>query len=258
MTALSSYTERMQVLLRRLLVLCLLLNASFLFAQTDKQKQKVHHDSSAVQLREPEKSSQDDVFADDYWRYDRDKTLTKDEPNVFDRIWNSFMESLLDSLQSDRDDSFNFWNLFWILLLVALVVFVILRVTKTGTSSLFSGKKKTAEKVDATLEDVNIHAIDYDRMIEDAARRKDYRLAVRLWFLRTLKVLSDKELLEWKVNKTNSDYYYEMSGSTFQKEFGDVSFVYDYIWYGEKAVDENSYREAEGKFQSLYVKIENL
>ena len=92
------------------------------------------------------------------------------------------------------------------------------------------------------MEDVDIHNIDYEQQIREAISNKDFRLAVRLWFLRTLKSFSDKELVQWKIDKTNSDYYYELSGSKYQKDFGDVSKSYDYIWYGEFPVDEISYR----------------
>lgn len=255
-TTLNSFTEQLRFTLRRLLVVILLLNASFLFAQSDS-KSKIKHDSAAVQLREPQKEKQEEIYKDEYWRYDRDKTLTKEEPNVFDRMWNSFMESLFNNMSSDKGGS-NFWNFFWIAVLVILIVFVILRVTKTGTSSLFAGKKKKAEKIDATLEDVDIHAIDYDQMIADAERKRDYRLAIRLWFLRTLKVLSDKELVHWKMDKTNSDYYYDLNGSDYQKEFGDVSFIYDYIWYGEKPVDENAFQIAQNQFRAFHTKIDKL
>jgi hypothetical protein len=92
-------------------------------------------------------------------------------------------------------------------------------------------------------------------MITEAMTNKDYRLAIRLWFLRTLKTLSDKELLSWSIEKTNRDYYYELGGTELQQEFGDVSLVYDYIWYGEFPVDEQSFKEAEQKFRHFSGKI---
>lgn len=258
MTASSSYTERRVFFLRVLLaVLLLLLAGKTLSAQKD-QKPRVQHDSSSVQLQEPSAEAKDEVYKDEYWRYGRDDKEQKEEPNIFDRMWNSFLENLMDGMNSGSKGISNFWSIFWIVVLVALVVFVILKTTGTGLNSVFSGKRKKAENIDATMEDVDIHALDYEQMIADAVRRGDYRLCVRLWFLRTLKTLSDKELLEYKIDKTNSDYYYDLSGSTLQKEFGDVSLIYDYIWYGEVSVDESGYRQAEERFRTMHTKIESL
>ncbi|HET6991838.1 MAG TPA: hypothetical protein VFJ43_10960, partial [Bacteroidia bacterium] len=153
------------------------------------------------------------------------------------------------------DRSFNPWSILWILILVTIVVLVILKVTNSGVSTIFSGKARKNEDVNATLKDVDIHSINYEQQILAAISNKDFRLAVRLWFLRTLKSFSDKELVRWQIDKTNSDYYYELSGTSYQKEFGDVSKVYDYIWYGEFPVDESSYRTAEEKFSVLYKKV---
>ncbi|HEU4717075.1 MAG TPA: hypothetical protein VFU15_04550, partial [Bacteroidia bacterium] len=121
----------------------------------------------------------------------------------------------------------------------------------TGLSTVFSGKKKTAEKIDATLEDIDIHAIDYEQEISRAVSVKDFRLAVRLWFLRTLKKMTDQELVRYSIDKTNSDYYYELSGTPYQENFSNVSRVYDFVWYGEFEIDENKYRDAETKFEQV-------
>ena len=219
--------------------------------------QKIKYDTASVTPKEASPGKQKDYESDD-WRYDRGKTAKKSEPTVFDRMWNSFWEKVVDSFTSDNADhkrSFNPWTILWILILVTIVVLVILKVTDSGLSTIFSGKSKKNESIDAALEDVDIHGIDYEKQISQALASRDYRLAVRLWFLRTLKTFSDKELLHWKIDKTNSDYYYELSGTNYQQDFGEVSKVYDYIWYGEFPVDENSYSKAEDKFKNLNEKI---
>jgi hypothetical protein len=226
-----------------------------LCAKPEKQK-TLHKDSATITSREPSQSTQDNYYGDETWRYDRDKVKTKDEPNVFDRMWNGFWEKVMNSFtHGDHDRSFNPWTILWILILVTIVVLVILKVTNSGVSTIFSGKTRKSENINATLEDVDIHSINYEQQILAAISNKDFRLAVRLWFLRTLKSFSDKELVHWQIDKTNSDYYYELSGTNYQKDFGDVSKVYDYIWYGEFPVDESSYKSAEEKFSVLNKKV---
>lgn len=241
---------------------CFLLSVVILFLgcfalhANPESKKKLRYDSATIIKREASPDKQKEYSENETWRYDRDKTETKSEPSVFDRMWTGFWEKVMESFQDgNHDRGFNPWTILWILILVTIVVLVILKVTGTGVSTLFSGKSRDAEKTDATLEDVDIHAIDYEKQIADAITKNDYRLAVRLWFLRTLKTFSDKELLSWKIDKTNSDYFYELSNTGYQKEFGEVSNVYDYIWYGEFPVDQLSYSKAEEKFKDLFGKI---
>ena len=49
--------------------------------------------------------------------------------------------------------------------------------------------------------------------------RKDYKLAVRYLFLKSLKLLSEKEIIELRNNKTNHQYLSEIKNSKFQKHF---------------------------------------
>jgi hypothetical protein len=242
---------------RFLLSVVILVLGSFSLRAGPETKRTLRFDTSSVVVREASPDKQKEYNEDEVWRYDRDKTETKEEPSVFDRMWNGFWEKVMDSLsgESSKSSGVNPWTILWILILVAIIVLVILKVTNTGINTLFTGRARKAEKTDATLEDVDIHAIDYENEIRDAVTKGDHRLAVRLWFLRTLKTFSDKELLTWKIDKTNSDYYYELSGTDYQKEFGEVSNVYDYIWYGEFPVDESSYSKAEEKFRGLFGKI---
>jgi preprotein translocase subunit SecG len=242
-------------------ILCFLFTVVILFLggaslHAEPKEKKVRYDTASVVRRDPSPDQQKEYNENEVWRYDRDKTSTKSEPTVFDRMWNGFWDKVMKNLFSqDNDSSFNPWTILWILLFAGLIVLVILKVTGSGVNTLFSGKSRTTEKTDATLEDVDIHAIDYEKQIRDAIANNDYRLAVRLWFLRTLKTFSDKELVHWKIDKTNSDYYYELSGTAYQKEFGEISNVYDYIWYGEFPVDQNSYTKAEEKFSGLMKKL---
>lgn len=241
---------------RFLLSVVIVLLGSFSLRAGPDTKRTLRFDTASIVVREASPDKQRAYSEDEVWRYDRDQVETKDEPNVFDRMWNGFWEKVMEGfMSSGSGDGFNPWTILWILIFVAIIVLVILKVTNTGISTLFTGRARKTEKTDATLEDVDIHAIDYESEIRDAIAKGDHRLAVRLWFLRTLKAFSDKELLAWKIDKTNSDYYYELSGTAYQKEFGEVSNVYDYIWYGEFPVDESSYSRAEEKFRGLFGKI---
>ncbi len=235
-------------------VVIIFLGSLMLHANPEERK-KLKYDTSSIVMREVSIEKQKQYSESEEWKYEDEKSsATKSEPTVFDRLWDGFWQKMFESFEGNGS-GFNPWTILWILIFVGLVVLVIMKMTNSGVSTLFSGKARDSEKTDATLEDVDIHAINYERQIADALAKNDYRLAVRLWFLRTLKSLSDKELVQWKMDKTNSDYFYELGGTAYQKEFGEISNVYDYIWYGEFPLDQNSYSTAEEKFHGLFGKI---
>lgn len=116
-------------------------------------------------------------------------------------------------------------------------------------SSLFS--KKATSIIDINLSEEHIENIDLDAKIKEALIQKDYRLAVRYHYLRTLKNLSLKNIITWEYEKTNSDYQNEITVTELKPLFQEVSYLYDYIWYGEQDIDENGFKTAEKHFTEI-------
>jgi len=62
--------------------------------------------------------------------------------------------------------------------------------------------------------DEYIHETDLDRFLREALAASNWPLAVRLYFLQTIKQLSEREAIVWSKEKTNRDYLREMRGHT--------------------------------------------
>ena len=101
----------------------------------------------------------------------------------------------------------------------------------------------------------NIHEIDFDQNIEDAVNGKNYRLAVRLLYLKSLKRLSDSGLIDWQINKTNSVYVNELNHPTKKTEFLKLTHQFEYIWYGEYFLERPGYQHIESSFKEFMKKI---
>lgn len=257
MTILNLHIDRC---LRRLLFILILLSGWCNSAFAAKDSLIVpQNDTAPIQLREPESDVQKKVFSDDDWKYVEEKSSDQQDSffdRLLDKLLRSFFDDVSDDLSSGGDSRrMNGWTIFVLLIGVALIVFFVLKATGTGGNLIFKRKTKTKEDVDASVEDVDIHAINYDSQIQSALQAGDFRLAVRLWFLRSLKEMTDRDLINWKIDKTNSDYYYELSGSGLQQQFGRVSLIYDYIWYGDFEVDEMGYRKVEDDLRNFHMTI---
>jgi hypothetical protein len=94
----------------------------------------------------------------------------------------------------------------------------------------------------------NIHAVDFDGGISTAESDGRYRDAVRLQYLKTLKLLTDTGRINWKPDKTNADYVAEVAGTSIDIEFSSLTYIYECVWYGELPVNGDAYTKIKPGF----------
>ena len=132
------------------------------------------------------------------------------------------------------------WNLLQYILIAFAVMALIYGLYKNEIKGLFTGNKKiNSIKFKESIED--IHTIDYDRLIDEALQSKNYRYAIRLNYLRTLKKLSDKQIITWKPDKTNRDYLRELKSAEMITQFSLITNDFENIWYGGFDIDQHNY-----------------
>ncbi len=141
-------------------------------------------------------------------------------------------------------------------LLGMAVFFIILRLFNSNFRQLFSRRKVqpvTVNIFEELPEDVNIHELNFNSLLEDAVKNKQYRKAVRIHYLQALKKLTDRELIDWKLDKTNADYMYEIHQKqpTLVRPFSNITRLFDYIWYGNFEIDENSYQQVDRTYNAF-------
>ncbi|HDZ03591.1 hypothetical protein LCGC14_0127730 [marine sediment metagenome] len=128
-------------------------------------------------------------------------------------------------------------------LLVILAIYLIVKVLiNESFNSIFQKKAKTINDINLTEE--HIEGIDINNLLDSALKEKDYRLAIRYQFLLTLQKLSKNDIIEWHFDKTNSDYLTEIKQPQLQNGFKKITYLYDYIWYGEQTIDDIKYSKS--------------
>lgn len=133
----------------------------------------------------------------------------------------------------------------WLLYIfcAAAIIFAILKLMGVSVSGLFR-RDESAGRIDMQPEmEQNIHEINFEEEISRAQQSQDYRKAVRLLYIWTLKRLADAEHIHWHPGKTNADYQREMQQSTLLPDFRSLSIYYEYAWYGEFPVDAALYQK---------------
>lgn len=146
-----------------------------------------------------------------------------------------------------------FQAILWIFA-IAFVLFILYNLFLT--ESAFR-KKTTSSNVVAPVaeEEVIDSKSDFASLIKQAVQQGNYRLAIRYQYLLTLHKLADKQLVQMAADKTNYQYVREISNQNYQNDFSALTLNYEYVWYGEFAIDEMTYRRLETGFTQFNQKL---
>ena len=140
----------------------------------------------------------------------------------------------------------------WILI-IGGGVFLISQVLKVRFRKLLKKKSDEAEVVYVgELEDeVDIRSMEFESLLDRAIREQRFRYAVRLLYLQSLRQLTERGLISWRQEKTNHQYLRELGNAFIRPKFSEVTFLFEYIWYGEFPVDKDHFNAARASFIQL-------
>lgn len=97
----------------------------------------------------------------------------------------------------------------------------------------------------------DIEGLNFGQKIIEAEKAANFRLAVRWHFLRALKKMNERNMITWQKNKTNRDYYFEISNPVVRDQFDKISMVFDHVWYGDFPTSEANYKGMQAHFQNF-------
>lgn len=171
--------------------------------------------------------------------------------------WERFKEWLADFFRrlfnfSNDTVSMQFVEILIKAVAIVLLVFVIYLIVKSimnGEGQWIFGKSSDKKVINYEEIEKNIHLVDFEKLIKDTLKSGEMRLSIRYYYLWLLKKMAEKSLIEWDVEKTNTDYLYEIKNLEFRTQFEYVSYLYDYIWYGEFELDEVTFQKAKAAFE---------
>jgi hypothetical protein len=135
----------------------------------------------------------------------------------------------------------------WFLILSSFIAVIIWYLFSSNVR-LFRNPSRSLETEEEESLSEDIFNLDYEKEIHLAITRKDYRMATRLLFLGTLKLLSENEFIEYKHEKTNADYLKELSGTGLYKDFFRLTRDFEYTWYGHFELSQNAFEQVAEDF----------
>lgn len=155
----------------------------------------------------------------------------KSELSAWDLFWLRFWRWVAELLGTPSGKFA--WKYGIYAFLVAALVFVVLKLMQVDLTRAFGrAPRRAALSYDAETED--LHGLDLDTLLTQAEDARNYRLAVRLGYLRVLRQLSDKGFIRWQPDKTNHDYLYDLPTGPLPEAFRELTRQFEYVWYGEQ------------------------
>jgi len=134
-----------------------------------------------------------------------------------------------------------FQTLIWLIIIGGFAGFLMVYLTGSNVGLFRKANKMIATGEDEMITE-DIFAINYQKEIDRAAAQGNYRLAVRLMFLRLLKNMSERNIILYKHDKTNLDYLLQLQPTRYYNSFFRITRNYEYSWYGQFEVSEDAYR----------------
>lgn len=172
--------------------------------------------------------------------------------------WDRFKDWLASILRnifsfSTTEASLKFTVLFLriiAILVIVLVIYLIVKAIINKEGQWIFGKNSQKRTVHYSDIEKNIHLLDFEKLIKESLASGEKRTAVRYYYLWLLKTMAEHNYIEWDIEKTNSDYLYELQKPAHKEEFTYLSYLYNYIWYGEFEINDTTFNKAENRFKN--------
>lgn len=142
-----------------------------------------------------------------------------------------------------------------------VIIFLVILLYKLITGNSIFGNKKIEKQISFSIEEIeeNLFEADIEKFIDQSVSAKDFKMAIRLYYLNVLKILAEKNVIIYKKDKTNGNYIVEIMDNSLQKEFKDCTSIYEYVWFKEKVVfEKNDFEEAVPVFNDIIQKASSI
>ncbi len=193
-------------------------------------------------------------FQKKYKTLDFDYKVKVPEKSFWDKFidWLSFWLSKIFHL-SNPEESFgyamNTIKIFAIIILLGVTYLIVKLILNKEGNWIFG--KSVKNKIEYDDLEQNLKNIDFNKLILQTAADGNNRLVIRYYYLWILKKLSETDKINFIPEKTNSDYYNEIQSQKTKSDFKYVSYLYNYIWYGEFELENETFEKAKDSFVKM-------
>jgi hypothetical protein len=226
--------------------LCLLTTASPYPLQAQAVMELSARPADSVSVRSFKQENLEKYLSDEEYRYDRE--FRPQAPSLWQRFKQWLFDKFIQALGNENTSDLLRWSIY--IFCGIVILYVILKLTNTSIRGLIYGEAQRGRTAFTESEE-NIHQLDFAALLKEAVAGGQYNRAVRLHYLQTLKNLSDKNLIDWRINKTNHDYLQELAKTELAPAFRSLTILFEYICYGDFQMNGADFAEASARFNTF-------
>lgn len=212
----------------------------------------VQYDKSELQVKKFDNNQLDNYRNGKEFDY----TEYKSKPTILSRIWTWFKRVLTKILSWLFGVEEAVGILAVILRIIPYVILLLILgllikfFLKVNMNTIISGKTDKSNVLLTEDEEI-INNKNIQSLIDKAISQKNYRLAVRYYYLLVLQKLQENEVIDWEPQKTNEDYIKEIKQKNIIDRFKNLTYLYDFVWYGNFEINEVEFSKVTSSFNDL-------
>ena len=194
---------------------------------------------------------------DDFWyipAIEKMETRLQNDPKYRDSLMNAKKRELKDESADSIFMQSWFNTLLWIII-IGIFLAAIIYFLSQNKISIFSRGAAASTEEESENEQEDIFHLSYSKLIQKAEKEQEYRTAIRLLFLQTLKLLSDTNAIQYQPDYTNLHYLQQLHQSKYYNDYSKVSRSYEYAWYGKFDISQERYATIKNDFIKLQNRI---
>lgn len=134
---------------------------------------------------------------------------------------------------------------------ILVVVLIIYRLFFSKDNILFSRNKRMVSDTGPIDSEENILSTNWEAHLQKAIDDNDLRLAVRYSYMWLLQILQQQQLINYRSDKTNYEYYNELNNTNYKKPFRQLSLQYEFAWYGQFGMPQQMFNDYLTQFNDL-------
>ena len=146
------------------------------------------------------------------------------------------------------------WGKIFLILTGLAILGIIIWQILSNNEFLVPSRQKEKNKLRIpSLEDAEnqLDEVDLEPLIKRALQENDFKLAVRLYYLRSLKKLNQYRFIDWQKSKTNREYLIEVVQRPFYQTFHRLTQAFNHVWYGERPIEKHDFENLRTSFEEL-------
>ncbi len=200
-------------------------------------------DKASISVRKPQPELLEKLRSERAYRYEMEEPPAT---NPVQRFIKSVLKAIYRFLQGSSFGSS--WNYLILFLAAGIIIYLFF---KAKSFPFMTPHEKIASKTDLLYGREDIHKVNFDTALENALRNEDYRLGIRILYLKTLKLLADQSFINWHPERTNQNYVQDLSSTDIYDDFKRITYFFEYAWYGDFRIGQAEFKDMEARVLRL-------